>query len=158
MNRFRAIATGVIFTCVGYSLAAPLEEKQRNNMQLGNFSVSLSVKDINASKLFYEKLGFSQIAGELDQRWVILQNEDTKIGLFQGMFEKNTLTFNPGWNKLGESLESFEDVREIQDRLQANEITLTTKTDPDGTGPGHIALIDPDGNPVLIDQHVPKPE
>ncbi len=127
-------------------------------MQLGNFSISLAVKDIKASKQFYEKLGFSQIAGEMEQNWVILQNDDTKIGLFQGMFEKNALTFNPGWNERGETLDSFEDVRDIQKRLQSDGLELTTTTDPEGTGPGHIALLDPDGNPVLIDQHVPKSE
>ena len=127
-------------------------------MRLGNFSVSLAVKDIHASKQFYEKLGFSQFAGDLDQKWVILQNDDTTIGLFQGMIKQNSLTFNPGWNKRGETLESFEDVREIQKRLQADGVQLTTKTDPEGTGTGHIALVDPDGNPILIDQHVSKPE
>ena len=86
-------------------------------MQLGNFSVSLTVKDIKASKAFYEKLGFSQIAGDMKQNWIILQNDDTTLGLFQGMFEKNSLTFNPGWNKRGETLESFEDVRDIQKTL-----------------------------------------
>lgn len=127
-------------------------------MLLGNFSVSLAVKDINASKQFYEKLGFTQIAGELEQNWVILQNDETKIGLFQGMFPKNSLTFNPGWNNRGEALESFTDVRELQERLQAEGIELTATTDPEGTGAAHIALVDPDGNPVLIDQHVPKPK
>lgn len=126
-------------------------------MQLGNFSVSLTVKDVKASKQFYEKLGFTQIAGELEQNWVVMQNDGTIIGLFHGMFEKNSLTFNPGWNNRGETLKSFEDVREIQKRLQSDGIELTTKTDPDGTGPAHIALVDPDGNPILIDQHVGKP-
>lgn len=127
-------------------------------MQLGNFSVSLAVKDIEASKQFYEKIGFVQIGGLLEQKWVILQNDGTTIGLFQGMFEKNSLTFNPGWNNRGETLENFEDVRELQKRLQADGIELQTTTDPDGNGPGHIALADPDGNPILIDQHVPRPE
>jgi catechol 2,3-dioxygenase-like lactoylglutathione lyase family enzyme len=127
-------------------------------MQLGNFSVSLAVKDIKASKSFYEKLGFTQIAGEVDQNWVILGNGDTKLGLFQGMFDKNCLTFNPGWDNRGETLESFEDVRDIQKMLLAEGIELTTKTDEEGRGAAHIALVDPDGNPILIDQHVPKPE
>ncbi len=127
-------------------------------MQLGNFSVSISVKDINASKLFYEKLGFSQVAGKLEQNWVVLQNEGSTIGLFQGMLKHNSLTFNPGWNNRGESLKTFDDVREIQKRLQADGIALTTETDPDGTEPAHIALVDPDGNHILIDQHVPQPE
>ena len=156
MTRFPAIV--VIYICVGYALAAPPNDERKRNMQLGNFSVSLAVKDIKASKEFYAKLGFSQIAGEMEQNWVILQNDDTKIGLFQGMFDKNSLTFNPGWNKRGETLDLFEDVRDIQKRLQADGIQLATKTDPEGTGAAHIALVDPDGNPILIDQHVPKPE
>ncbi|MCU0709582.1 MAG: VOC family protein [Pirellula sp.] len=128
-----------------------------NKMQLGNFSVSLTVKDIVASKTFYEKLGFTQVAGKLEQRWVVLSNGDTKIGLFQGMFDKNTLTFNPGWDSKGEQLESFLDVRDIQKSLLESGIELTTKADPNATGPAYIALVDPDGNPILIDQHVPKP-
>lgn len=127
-------------------------------MQLGNFSMSLAVKDILASKNFYEKLGFSQIGGNLEQNWIILQNDTTTIGLFQGMFDKNSLTFNPGWNKSGETLKSFEDVREIQDKLKASGIKLIEEADPQSTGPGHLVLSDPDGNPILIDQHVPKPE
>lgn len=127
-------------------------------MPLGNFSVSLAVKDVSASKQFYEKLGFSQIAGDLEQYWVILQNDDTTIGLFQGMIERNSLTFNPGWNKRGETLKTFEDVREIQKRLQAHGIELSKTADPKSSGPAHISLVDPDGNPILIDQHVPKPE
>ena len=126
-------------------------------MLLGNFSVSLAVKDIKASKAFYEKLGFSQISGELKHNWVILQSDYAIIGLFQGMFDKNSLTFNPGWNNRAETLESFDDVRDIQKRLQDDGLTLTTETDPNGTGPAAIALLDPDGNPILIDQHVPKP-
>ncbi len=127
-------------------------------MQLGNFSVSLSVKDVQASKQFYQKLGFTQIAGDVEQNWVILQNNGTAIGLFHGMITKNSLTFNPGWNERGEALKAFDDVRDIQDRLRSAGLELTTKTDPEGTGPAHIALVDPDGNPILIDQHVPKPQ
>lgn len=126
-------------------------------MQLGNFSISLTVKDINASKTFYENLGFKTVGGNLDQHWVVMQNGDTKIGLFQGMFEKNLLTFNPGWNSNAETLDDFLDVRDIQKNLQAAGIALTTTADPDSTGPAHIAFLDPDGNPILIDQHVPKP-
>lgn len=127
-----------------------------NNMQLGNFSVSLTVKDIHASKLFYEKLGFVQVAGVLEQNWVVMKSGDTKIGLFQGMFDKNMLTFNPGWDSNGEKLESFMDVREIQQKLLDAGVELTTKADADSTGPAHVTLVDPDGNPILIDQHVPK--
>lgn len=127
-------------------------------MQLGNFSVSLAVQDIDASLKFYEALGFAQIAGEREQNWVILQNGDTTIGLFQGILEKNLLTFNPGWNKSGETLSAFEDVREIQGKLQSAGVELSQTTDPEEKGPAHIMLSDPDGNPVLIDQHVPRPD
>ena len=156
MKKFTA--TVVIAICVGYVIAASANNERKKNMQLGNFSVSLAVKDVKASKQFYEKLGFTQIAGELKQNWVVMQNDGTTIGLFHGMVEKNSLTFNPGWNNRGETLKSFEDVREIQKRLQSDGIELTTKTDADGTGPAHIALVDPDGNPILIDQHVGKPQ
>jgi catechol 2,3-dioxygenase-like lactoylglutathione lyase family enzyme len=141
--------------CAGLVFGAyPISEG--NKMQLGNFSVSLAVKDIAASKAFYEKLGFTQVAGELEQRWVVLKNGDTKIGLFQGMFDKNSLTFNPGWDANGEKLESFQDVRDIQKTLLESGLELTAKADPNSTGPAYIAFVDPDGNPILIDQHVPK--
>ena len=156
MARFSAII--VVSMCVGFVLAAPPKDEGKKSMQLGNFSVSLTVKDIKASKQFYEKLGFSQIAGELEQKWVVLQNSSTTIGIFQGMIKKNSLTFNPGWNERAETLETFEDVRDLQKRLQADGIELTTSTDPEGTGPAHISFVDPDGNPILIDQHVAKPQ
>jgi len=127
-------------------------------MQLGNFSVSLTVKDIKASKLFYEKLGFTPFAGDLDQNWIIMQNDTSTIGLFQGIIEKNTLTFNPGWNRKAETLDAFDDVRAIQKHLQDEGIALTQSTDAESKGPAHIVVMDPDGNPILIDQHVAKPE
>lgn len=123
-------------------------------MNLGAFSVSLAVQDLEASKAFYEKLGFSQVGGDASQNWLILRNGDTTLGLFQGMFEQNMLTFNPGWDSQAQPLENFEDVREIQRQAKANGLTLTAETDEAGSGPGHITLIDPDGNPILIDQHV----
>ena len=123
-------------------------------MQLGAFSISLAVKDIDASRAFYAHLGFEPLGGDASQGWLILRNGTTTIGLFQGMFEDNLLTFNPGWDANAEPLADFEDVRAIQARLQAAGIALTTETDPDGQGPAHIALTDPDGNPILIDQHV----
>lgn len=132
-------------------------ETERDEMQLGNFLVSLTVKDIAASKDFYEKLGFKEVGGNIEQNWLVLQNGSTKIGLFQGMFDKNILTFNPGWDSNGDPLESFLDVRDIQQQLVDAGIELTTKADADSTGPAHIAFVDPDGNPVLIDQHVAKP-
>ena len=122
-------------------------------MDLGAFSVSLAVKDIKASKEFYEKLGFQSLGGDISQNWLILTNGEHIIGLFQGMFERNTLTFNPGWNQQAEETESFKDVREIQAELKKQGLTLTQEVDPNTSGPGFIALVDPDGNPVLIDQH-----
>jgi catechol 2,3-dioxygenase-like lactoylglutathione lyase family enzyme len=123
-------------------------------MKLGAFSVSLAVKDIAASRAFYEKLGFAAVGGQQDQNWLILRNGDTTIGLFQGMFEKNCLTFNPGWNGQCETLEEFDDVRAIQKHLQSAGVDLIETTEADGAGPAHITLVDPDGNPILIDQHV----
>ena len=128
-----------------------------DSMQLGNFSVSLAVKDIRASKAFYEKLGFEQVAGELAQKWVVLQNGTTKIGLFQGMFEKNSLTFNPGWDHERKTPKDFQDVRELQRILKQRGLELATEADESSDGPAHFSLLDPDGNPILFDQHVPKP-
>ncbi|MEO3677631.1 VOC family protein [Rheinheimera fenheensis] len=122
-------------------------------MQLGAFSVSLAVKDIAASKAFYEKLGFSTMGGEQSQGWLILKNGDTIIGLFQGMFEKNILTFNPGWDQNAQNLAEFTDVRAIQQHLQAQGITLLQSADENSTGPAHIVLEDPDGNQIMLDQH-----
>ena len=121
-------------------------------MALGNFSVSLSVRDINASKAFYEKLGFRQIGGDVAQRWVILQNGTTNIGLFQGMFERNAMTFNPGWDSNGQNVESFDDVRAIQRRLREAGLEVGAPIES-ASGPGHFAVTDPDGNPILFDQH-----
>ncbi len=126
-------------------------------MRLGNFSVSLAVKDLAASRAFYEKLGFRAIGGDPAQNWLILQNETSTIGLFQGMFDKNILTFNPGWDRSAQPLADFDDVRELQRTLQARGFTLASAADEASTGPASLMLIDPDGNPILIDQHVPKP-
>jgi len=123
-------------------------------MKLGVFSLSLSVKDIKVSKAFYEKLGFSQIGGDIEQNWLILQNEETTIGLFQGMFDKNMLTFNPGWNSKVEKLDDFDDVRDIQKALKAADVQLDSEADESTSGPASFMLTDPDGNPILIDQHV----
>lgn len=122
-------------------------------MELGAFSVSLSVKDIAVSRAFYEKLGFSVMHGDADQGWLIMKSATAVIGLFQGMFEKNTLTFNPGWDANGQESEPFTDVRDIQKRLKAAGMALGSEADDASTGPAHIMLIDPDGNPILIDQH-----
>ncbi len=126
-------------------------------LQLGNFSVSLAVKDLQASKAFYEKLDFEQVAGKLEQNWVVLQNGTTKIGLFQGMFEKNSLTFNPGWDHEKKTPKDFQDVRELQAILKDRGIKLETEADDSTTGPAFFTLLDPDGNPILFDQHVPMP-
>ena len=123
-------------------------------MKLGAFSISLAVKDIAASRAFYEKLGFTVFGGDQAQRWLILKNGDSVIGLFEGMFENNLLTFNPGWDSNAQLLPAFDDVRAIQHHLQNQGLALTTTTDASGTGPGYLTLADPDGNQILIDQHV----
>ncbi len=123
-------------------------------MELGAFSISLAVKDIHASKAFYEKFGFEPIGGDITQNWLIMKNGDTIVGLFQGMFDKNMLTFNPGWNQNAEKLETFADVRELQRRLKEQGVELMTEADESTTGPAHFIAIDPDGNPILVDQHV----
>lgn len=123
-------------------------------MKLGAFSVSLAVKDIEASRQFYEKLGFSVFGGDQSQNWLILKNGDHTIGLFQGMFERNILTFNPGWSQDCERLQEFTDVRELQRRLREQGVELATEADEQSTGPASFVVVDPDGNPVLVDQHV----
>ena len=123
-------------------------------MELGNFSVSLAVKDIEASKVFYQKLGFAVYAGEQAQNWLILKNGTLVIGLFQGMFDKNILTFNPGWNSNCETLKEFTDVRDLQRELKNARIALLTEADESTKGPASFTLADPDGNPILFDQHV----
>ena len=125
-----------------------------DSMQLGAFSISLAVKDIGASRAFYEKLGFEQFAGDASQHWLILRNGQTVVGLFQGMFEKNTLTFNPGWNQDASAMNEFTDVRELQRQLKANGVALTSEAEEQTSGPASFLVIDPDGNPILIDQHV----
>jgi len=123
-------------------------------MQLGNFSISLAVKDLAASRAFYEKLGFEAFGGDPAQNWLILKNGEHAIGLFQGMFERNTLTFNPGWDSNAQRLEDFTDVRELQRRLKEQGVALVAEADETTTGPAYFMAIDPDGNPVLVDQHV----
>jgi predicted lactoylglutathione lyase len=123
-------------------------------MELGAFSVSLAVKDIQASRAFYEKLGFKVFAGNASQHWLILKNGAHVIGLFQGMFEKNILTFNPGWDSNASELNTFTDVRELQRQLKAQGVQLTTEADETSTGPASFTTVDPDANPILVDQHV----
>lgn len=126
-------------------------------MELGNFSVSLAVKDLTISKAFYEKLGFKPFGGEASQGWLIMQNATSTIGLFQGMFENNLMTFNPGWTRSCEALEKFDDVRDVQRALEAQGIEIQTRADESTDGPASLVLVDPDGNAILVDQHVPKP-
>lgn len=122
-------------------------------MKLGAFSISLSVKDINASKQFYEHLGFSHFAGSLEQNYLIMKNGNAIVGLFQGMFEGNLLTFNPGWDENANNIEQFDDIREIQQQLKSRGVALATEPAENTSGPASMMLTDPDGNVVLIDQH-----
>jgi len=123
-------------------------------MELGAFSISLAVKDLEASRIFYEKFGFKVFAGDGAQNWLILKNGDHAIGLFQGMFEKNILTFNPGWDQNAKRLASFNDIRELQRQLKAQGVQLVNEADESTTGPASFMVVDPDGNPILVDQHV----
>lgn len=156
---FASLMAGIL---VGYAFTGARElpadsAGEGTSMRLGNFSVSLAVKDIAASREFYEKLGFRVIMGEQAQSWLILQNETCTIGLFQGMLERNTLTFNPGWDRAANPLAEFDDVRDIQKALEAKGITLIAAADEGSTGPASLMVADPDGNPILLDQHVPRP-
>ena len=127
-------------------------------MQLGAFSISLAVKDIKASKAFYEKLDFKEVAGKLEQNWIVLQNGSARIGLFQGMFDKNIMTFNPGWTKDKETLSDFQDVRMLQRALKARGLTMAPEADETTEGPAYFKITDPDGNTLLFDQHVASPK
>lgn len=126
-------------------------------MHLGSFSISLAVKDLATSRAFYEQLGFSVTGGDAAQNWLVLRSGDTVVGLFQGMFEGNLMTFNPGWNQQAQPLPHFTDVRAIQSHLEAAGVELSVRAAPDGAGPAHLMLTDPDGNVILIDQHVSAP-
>lgn len=123
-------------------------------MKLGAFSVSLTVKDIHKSKAFYETLGFTAFAGEIEKNYLIMKNGNALVGLFQGMFDKNILTFNPGWDESANKLDDFTDVRDIQKHIKSHQIPLITEADESSSGPASFVILDPDGNPVLIDQHV----
>lgn len=125
-------------------------------MQLGNFSVSLTVRDLEVSQEFYEKLGFQVFGGDAASGWLIMQNETSTIGLFQGMFDKNILTFNPGWDRAANTLPDFDDVRHIQELLKDRGIEFVSEADPSSSGPASFMIVDPDGNPILVDQHVPR--
>ncbi len=152
-----AFCLGVLVTTQATRLAHGQASGEAKKMRLGNFSVSLTVKDIAASRAFYEKLGFRVKSGDQAQNWLVLQNETSTIGIFQGMFPKNILTFNPGWDRNGRALKDFDDIRDIQRAIRSQGLTLTTEADEASTGPASLMLTDPDGNPILVDQFVPKP-
>lgn len=149
MKFFHGLASGIALFAAVQATPAPAPTADSS---LGNFSVSLAVRDLAASKAFYERLGFTQTHGAEEQRWIIMKNGDVKIGLFQGMFDKNILTFNPGWDSDGRNVDPFEDVRAIQRRLRAAGIEAGTPI-TSASGPANFVLLDPDGNPILIDQH-----
>ncbi len=144
------------YACMANRNHAAEPTQEESTMQLGNFSISLAVKDLAASRAFYEKLGFRVYHGEAANGWLILQNETCTIGIFQGMLEKNMLTFNPGWDRSAKPLPQFDDVRDIQKSLKQQGLTLATEADESSTGPASFVIMDPDGNPVLVDQHVPR--
>ena len=131
-----------------------LTKTKELTMQIGAFSISLAVKNIEASRSFYEKFGFKVSGGDASQNWLILKNSDHTIGLFQGMFEKNTLTFNPGWDKNAAEIDAYTDIRDLQHQLKAQGVELMTEADEATSGPASFVAVDPDGNPILVDQHV----
>ena len=154
-----ALASIAIVATAGSAAAQPIPASEKKPMDLGNFSVSLNVKDIKASMAFYEKLDFKVVAGKLEQKWIVLQSGNARIGLFQGMFDKNIMTFNPGWTKDKETMKEFQDVREIQRTLKARGITtVAPEADEKTEGPAYFKVTDPDGNMLLFDQHVPSPK
>jgi len=158
MNRKDFIKILPILTlgaCTSKHLKDSIINTQKNDtMKLGAFSVSLSVKDLKVSKEFYEKLGFTQFGGDMKMNYLIMKNESTIIGLFQGMFENNILTFNPGWDENAQKLDEFKDVREIQKDLKSKGIEFATEADETTSGPASFIVLDPDGNAILVDQHV----
>lgn len=158
-----SIALFVAGVCVGGGLEGAAESQPpvkgpmtTQPTTLGAFSVGLAVKNIEASRAFYEKLDFKVVMGDAAQNWLILRNGTVTIGLFHGVWERNVLTFNPGWDDQARTVEPFTDIREHQRRLKARGLVLKNETDDQGTGPGNFILIDPDGNPLIVDQHVPS--
>jgi predicted lactoylglutathione lyase len=155
----RSFSSALTWTALAVSLiAASTQATENKPMDLGNFSVSLAVKDIKASKAFYEKLGFTEVSGKIEQNWIVLQSGYARIGLFQGMFDKNLMTFNPGWTKDKETPADFEDVRDLQRTFKERGITPAPAADESTTGPAFFMIKDPDGNTLLFDQHVPSPK
>jgi predicted lactoylglutathione lyase len=152
------VAAVAAITMVSASTAQTTHTERDKTLELGNFSVSLAVKDIKASMAFYQKLDFKQVGGKLEQNWVVLQNGNARIGLFQGMFDKNILTFNPGWTKDKETMKEFDDVRELQRAFKSRGLTMAPEADMTTQGPAFFEVTDPDGNTLLFDQHVPSPK
>jgi catechol 2,3-dioxygenase-like lactoylglutathione lyase family enzyme len=152
-----SILIAAAFGC-GFALktVTPQESNNKPNMHLGAFSVSLSVKDIETSKQFYENLGFTVLGGDINKKYLIMKNENCLIGLFQGMFEKNILTFNPGWDETGNKKEKFHDIREIQKTLKSKGLKFLSEADEKTSGPASFMIMDPDGNAILVDQHTSK--
>jgi catechol 2,3-dioxygenase-like lactoylglutathione lyase family enzyme len=154
----RTLAGAIALFGVAGAFSTPsIPAPETKTMDLGNFSVSLAVKDIRASKAFYEKLDFKEVGGKLEQNWIVLQNGAARIGLFQGMFDKNIMTFNPGWTKDKETMKEFQDVRELQRTLKARGLKMAIEADEATEGPAYFQVTDPDGNTLLFDQHVPSP-
>jgi lactoylglutathione lyase len=158
-NTFSLLALLSVLVLSLSATTAPQEEasQQDPSMKLGNFSVSLAVKDIKASRDFYQKLDFHEVGGNIEHNWLVLQNGSTTVGLFQGMFEDNLMTFNPGWDKDKNTLKEFDDVRAIQTKLKDRGIKPVTEADVDSQGPASFVVMDPDGNTILFDQHVNHP-
>ena len=158
------LCAGLIACCLGgfwlgqETKAGPGQAAGEPPLRLGKFSVSLTVKDLARSRAFYEKLGFKVVGGEPAKKWLLLQDETATIGLFQGMFARNMLTFVPGFDRNDKTLPDFDDVRDIQKTLKSRGLTLTTEANESSTGPASLTLADPDGNPILVDQYVPKPK
>ena len=150
-------AVAIVGAVVVAGAPSRADAQKEDTVELGNFSVSLAVKDLPTSRAFYEKLGFKAVAGDAAKNWLVLQNGACTIGLFQGMLERNTLTFNPGWTSSGKALEQFQDIRDIQRVLKDRGLKPTLEADAASKGPASLIVTDPDGNPVLIDQHVPRP-
>jgi predicted lactoylglutathione lyase len=158
MKALTLAAVLAVIAIAGTTSTQSAELKPTKAIELGNFSVSLTVKDIKASKAFYEKLDFKEVGGKLEKNWIVLQNGNARIGLFQGMFDKNIMTFNPGWTKDKETLKEFQDVRELQRTLKARGLTIAPEADETTEGPAYFMVTDPDGNALLFDQHVPSPK
>lgn len=163
MSRLVQTGAAILLAAVAGFLArgnrdASIRELAEKELRLGNFSVSLAVKDLKAAVEFYEKLGFRRFADESAANFVIMQNDSATIGLFQGMFDRNILTFNPGWDRSASAVEEFDDIRAIQQHLREQGIEPVVAADPQSDGPAHCMVVDPDGNQILLDQHVPRPK